>query len=148
MVRIHENTANIEIVIAMLGAAGMIITMVNPLIGRLILTITLAMLTIFYLAIGVGWKPPANENAFVKSLGRINFLCAGLVAAASVVLVNWLTGNLFIWLVSLGILVICLALNTANKYLYRIPDSDLIYKQIRLVMLGALLVLIFFVGIK
>jgi hypothetical protein len=138
MLHLRQHCATIEITLALLGSFGMILMALNPLMGKTLMGGVLALLFLIYLLIGALPRDPEANNSFQVILGRINFLVASCADGLLLLLLVFLPGKLALAIPAIGLLVICLVLNTAHRYLYGIHEPGYIASQLRLLILAGL----------
>ena len=142
LTNLHKHTATLELVLAFIGAFGMILMVLNPLSGQLLMGGALAMLFVMYLIISILPPDPEADSRFHVILQRINFIVASIAGIVLLTLLAFLPHNLALSFPVLILLLICMVLNLAHRYLYGIYDKAYMTNQVRLVMLAAILILI------
>jgi hypothetical protein len=146
MLNLRQHTATFELTLAIIGAFGMIIMMMNPLMGQVLMGGALSLLFVMYLLISIMPRDPEADSRFQVILGRINFLVAAFTGLILLVLLVFVPHNMALALPALVLLAICLALNSAHRYIYGIKDTGYVIQQIRLLLLAGLVVLVVLCG--
>jgi hypothetical protein len=146
MMTLRQNSSTIEITLAILGSFGMILMALNPLMGKALMGGVLALLFLLYLLISALPRDPEADNSFQVILGRINFLVAAGADILLLFLLLLLPGKMALAFPAIGLLISCLALNTAHRYLYGIHEPGYLVSQVRLLILAGLVVVMMVIG--
>ena len=146
MIYLRQHTATLELTLAIAGAFGMILMMMNPLMGKALIGGALSLLFVLYFTISIMPRDPEADNRFQVILGRINFLVSAFTGLILLVLLVFVPHNMALALPALVILAICLALNAAHRYIYGIKDTGYVIQQIRLLLLAGIVVLVLLAG--
>jgi hypothetical protein len=146
MLNLRQHTATYEITLAIAGAFGMIIMMMNPLLGQVLMGGALSLLFVLYLLISLLPRDPEADNRFQVILGRINFLVAACAHILLLILLLFLPHTMALAMPALVLLTICLVLNVAHRYIYGIRDKGYVIQQIRLLLLAGIVVLVLLCG--
>jgi hypothetical protein len=107
----------------------------NPMVGKIILFFVILVTIAYYLRYGLSRETTALDGRFLLFLYRLNYLGAAAVVLFLIpVLLEWRFSMVFsIMNVLIGL--VCLTLNAANRYLYRIPDERYLVSQLRMILL-------------
>ena len=146
MFDLRHHSANLEITLALAGAFGMIIMALNPVMGQVMMGGSLSLLFILYLLFGVSPRDIEAASHFQEILNRINFLVAACADILLLVMLVFLPGKLALALPAIVLLAVCLALNAAHRYIYRIREAGYYAHQVRLLILAGLLVMVLLPG--
>jgi hypothetical protein len=83
----------------------------------------------------------ANEDRFTRLVLMVNMF-ASAVVAVMLFLIIWLEPEkIALGITAVGIIMVCIALNLAHKYIYQINDENYYANQVRLLLLLGLVVL-------
>jgi len=146
MINLRENTANIEIVLAIAGASGMIFMVGNPAFGEVLMGAALSLLLVLYLLISIMPPDPEAYNKFQVILNRINFMASACVVLLMLILLFYLPGRLAVALPALALLAVCIALNAAHRHIYGIKEKGHYFSQARLLLLAGVMVIVLLWG--
>ncbi len=146
MINFRYQSANYEIYLALAGAFGMMSLMLNTAMGKIIMGISLILLCLLYAVFSILPGDPNADNRFQVILNRINFIGAAAAAILLTIMLIFLPRNPGLAIPALGLLAVCLALNAANRYIYRISDQNHYYQQLRFLILAGLIVLVMLWG--
>jgi hypothetical protein len=135
-------TLTIEWVIACCMLTGTIICLLLPQVGRIFLLSAILLTGICYLFCGLSKVATAIDGRFLLFLYRFNYLGAATVVLLLVpVVLEWRFSMVFT-IVNILFGLVCLTLNAANLYLYRIPDEHYLVSQLRMVLLVGITVIL------
>ncbi len=146
MINLRYQSANYEIYLAIAGAFGMMVLMLHPFVGKLIMGGALSLLFLLYLVFSLISKDPEADSHFQIVINRINFAGAALASIMLLLLLFALPGRLYLAMPALMILAVCLVLNIAHQYIYRITSNGFLFQQIRLLLLAGLIVMVLLWG--
>jgi hypothetical protein len=146
MLNLRQHTANYEITLAILGAFGMMSMMLQPLMGKVIMGGALSLLFVLYFLDVLMPRDMEDDSRFQLMIDRINYLGAACSSVLLLLLLLFLPGSIYPAVISAGLMIICLALNAAHRYLYRIHDQEYYYRQLRLILLTGITVLVLVMG--
>jgi hypothetical protein len=144
MLNLRHHTANYEITLAILGAFGMMSMMLQPVMGKVIMGGALSLLFVLYFLDVLMPRDMEDDSRFQALINRINYL--GAACSSVLLLLLFLPGSIYPAVISAGLMIICLALNAAHRYLYRIHDQEYYYRQLRLILLTGITVLVLVMG--
>jgi len=97
---------------------------------------------VYYLFEGLAIFNTLIDGRFLLLLYRFNYLGAAVVALFLLPVVLYWRFSIFFSHIGILISLVCITLNAANRYLYRIPDERYLASQIRMaLLLGITLVL-------
>ena len=135
-------SSTIEWAIELFMLVGTIFCLLIPPVGRIFLLSAILFTFSCYLFIGLSKVATALDGRFLLFLYRFNYLGA---AAEVLFLVpgvlEWRFSVVFS-IVNILVGLVCLTLNAANRYLYRIPDERYLVSQLRMIlMLGITVIL-------
>jgi len=146
MLNLRQHTANYEITLAILGAFGMMSMMLQPVMGKVIMGGALSLLFVLYFLDVLMPRDMEDDSRFQALIDRINYLGAACSSVLLLLLLLFLPGSIYPAVISIGLMIICLALNAAHRYLYGIHDQEYYYQQLRLILLIGITVLVLVMG--
>jgi len=146
MLNLRQHTANYEITLAILGAFGMMSMMLQPVMGKVIMGGALSLLFVLYFLDVLMPRDMEDDSRFQALIDRINYFGAACSSVLLMLLLLFLPGSIYPAVISIGLMIICLALNAAHRYLYRIHDQEYYYQQLRLILLIGITVLVLVMG--
>jgi len=141
MTTLRDQTITLEIILAALAAAGLVMMMISPVVGKVIVLISLILASLCYLRCSLMVINFADEDRFTRLVLMVNMFASAVVAVLLFFLLRWQPRSMALGIPAAGITIICIALNLAHKYIYRIKDENYGTNQVRLVVLLALVVL-------
>ena len=140
MTSVRDQTGTLEIILAALGYAGLVIMMIFPVAGRITVLVSLILASLCYLRCGLMVINFAEEDRFTRLVLMVNMLASAVVAVLLFFLVRH-PGSLSLGISSIGVTIICIVLNLAHKYIYQIKDESYYANQVRQLLLLGLVVL-------
>lgn len=145
MTSVRNQTGTLEIIFASLGAAGLVLMMMFPVAGKVIVLISLILASLCYLRCSLMVISFADEDRFTRLVLMVNMIASAVVAVLLFFLVRQ-PGRLSLGIPAIGVIIICIALNLAHKYIYQINDENYFTNQVRQLLLLGLVVLFLVVG--
>ena len=142
MLNLRLQSANIEITLALIGAFGMMSMMLNPVMGKVVIGCALVLLVALYFLDVLKPRDMEDDSRFQVLLNRINYLGAACASILLLLLLLFFPGQLYLAMAGIGLITICLALNIAHRYLYRITDHSYYYQQLRLLLIAGITLLV------
>lgn len=137
----RDQTGTLEIILAAIGAAGLVLLTLFPVAGRIMVLISLILASLCYLRCSLMVINFAEEDRFARLVLMVNMVASAVVAVMLFLILWWKPGNLTLGIPAAGLTVICITLNLAHKYIYQIDDENYASNQVRQVLLLALVVL-------
>ena len=146
MTTLRDQTITLEIILAALAAAGLVMMMISPVVGKVIVLISLILASLCYLRCSLMVINFADEDRFTRLVLMVNMLASAVVAVLLFLVITWQAANPVAGIAASGIVIICIALNFAHKYIYRIEDENYGANQVRLLVLLALAMVFMLAG--
>ena len=138
--QLKDSTTEWPIACCML--TGTLLCLLTPPIGRILLISAILLASICYLFCGLSKVATALDGRFLLFLYRFNYLGAAAVLLFLVpVVLDWKFSVVFS-IVNILVGLVCLTLNAANRYLYRIPDERYLVSQLRMILLVGVTVIL------
>lgn len=148
MTSLREQTGILEIILAAIGAAGLVLMTLFPVAGRVIVLISLILASLCYLRCSLMVINFADEDRFTRLVLMVNMLASAVVTVLLLIIIWWKPGNMILGIISSGITIICIVLNLAHKHIYQIDDKNYYSNQVRQLLLLGLVVVFLLVGIR
>ena len=146
MTTLRDQTGTYEIILAALAAAGLVLMMISPVAGRVIVLVSLILAALCFVRCSLLVIDFAEEDRFTRLVLMVNMLASAVVTVLLFLVITWQAANPVAGIAASGIVIICIALNFAHKYIYRIEDENYSSNQLRLVVLLALVVVFMMAG--
>ena len=115
MLNLRHHTANYEITLAILGAFGMMSMMLQPVMGKVIMGGALSLLFVLYFLDVLMPRDMEDDSRFQALIDRINYFGAACSSVLLLLLLLFLPGSIYPAVISIGLMIICLALNAAHR---------------------------------
>ncbi|MCK9423800.1 MAG: hypothetical protein M0Q38_14510 [Bacteroidales bacterium] len=132
----------IECAIALCLFTGTILCLLIPPVGRILLLSAILPTGTCYLFCGLSKVTTAIDGRFLLFLYRFNYLgAAAVVLFLMPVVLDWKFSVVFS-IINILVGLVCLTLNAANRYLYRIPDERYLVSQLRMILLVGVTVIL------
>jgi hypothetical protein len=138
---LRDQTGTVEIILAALAAAGLVLMMIFPVAGKTIVLISLILASLCYLRCSLMVINFAEEDRFTRLVLMVNMLASAVVAVILFFIIWRQPGNIIPGISAGAIAIICIALNLAHKYIYQIKDDNYFANQVRLLLLLGMVVL-------
>jgi hypothetical protein len=138
---LRDQTGTLEIILAAIGAAGLVFMTLFPAVGKIMVLVSLILASLCYLRCSLMVINFANEDRFTRLVLMVNMFASAVVAVLLMLQVWRFPGNLALGVTAAGLAIICIALNLANKYIYQIDDENYIANQVRQLLLLGLVIL-------
>jgi hypothetical protein len=141
MTSLRDQTVTFEIILAALAAAGLVLMMISPVVGRVIVLVSLILASLCYLRCSLMVINFADEDRFTRLVLMVNMFASAVVAVMLFLIIWRQPENIALGIAAGGIIIVCIALNLAHKYIYQIKDENYFANQVRQLLLLGLVVL-------
>jgi hypothetical protein len=131
-----------QIMLAVLLAFGMVLMMVHPLAGKITGLISGGLIILLYLLLGIRLMTARNDKSFEVILYIINYFGSAVVMALVVAAVISSQQDTLLAFIAMAVLLICLVLNLANRYIYKIREVNYFFNQGRVFFLALICLLL------
>jgi hypothetical protein len=146
MTSLRDQTGTYEIILAAFAAAGLVLMMISPVAGKVIVLISLILAALCYVRCSLMVINFAEEDRFTRLVLMVNMLASAVVTVLLFLVITWQAANPVAGIAAAGVVIICIALNLAHKYIYQIKDENYSANQVRLMILLALALVFIMAG--
>jgi hypothetical protein len=141
---LNEKFPLTQLALAVLLAFGMVLTMVYPLSGKFVGLISGGLIILLYLFMGIRLLMARDNKSFEVILYIINYFGSAVAVALIAAAVISLQQEKLLALIAIAVLLICLVLNLANRYIYKIKEDNYFFNQGRVFFLALICMFLLF----
>jgi hypothetical protein len=118
--------------------------MIHPLTGKIVELISGGLIILLYLLLGIRLMMARNNQSFEVILYIINYFGWAVAMAFITTLVIWSRNKEMLLLIAIAVLLTCLVLNLANRYIYKIKENNYFFHQGRVFFLALVCLFLLF----